>query len=195
MNSIFSSERERRLWLWTLAAVAAIFATLGLAQTLAGILRDRGLLTGVFWLGFWLIGAAVFFLGLKTRPRGIEISIWLGIAGVYLMTMLRMAIPEERSHLMEYSVVAVLIHEALKERALTRRVPVPALLAIGMTALVGVFDETIQLLLPNRVFDPIDMLFNALAAFMAISASQALAWARRRARRLAPQDLQDDHPE
>ena len=45
--------------------------------------------------------------------------------------------------------------------------------------LVGVLDECIQLLLPSRVFDPVDMLFNALAAVMAVGASSALHWARR----------------
>ena len=33
--NIFSSYRERRLWLWVLAVMVAIYATLGLAQTLA----------------------------------------------------------------------------------------------------------------------------------------------------------------
>lgn len=75
------------------------------------------------------------------------------------------------------------IYEALTERAsLGRRVPVPALLAILTTTLVGVLDECIQAFLPSRVFDPIDMLFNFLAGTMSVVASVALAWARRRFR-------------
>lgn len=54
----FSSKRERRLWLWALVVVLAIYATMGLAQTLAGALRDRGLISNGFWLGLSLIGAA-----------------------------------------------------------------------------------------------------------------------------------------
>jgi len=46
--------------------------------------------------------------------------------------------------------------------------------------LIGVLDECIQAFLPNRVFDPLDILFNALAAVMAVVASAALTWARRR---------------
>ena len=68
--SLFASARERRLWAWTLAVVVAIFSTLGLARTLAGILRDRGLLDNLFVLGMLLIGAAILTQGLKTRPRG-----------------------------------------------------------------------------------------------------------------------------
>ena len=92
-----------------------------------------------------------------------------------------MAIPTERSHLVEYGVVAVFVHEALRERARHgRRVPAPALLAVLAAGFVGVLDECIQLLLPSRVFDPLDMLFNVLGATMAVAASAALGWARRR---------------
>ncbi len=82
----------------------------------------------------------------------------------------------ERTHLMEYGVVGVFVHEALTERASQgRRVPVPAaLLAILATTLVGALDEGIQAILPSRVFDPVDMLFNLLAAVMAVTASAAL---------------------
>jgi hypothetical protein len=179
--SLFTSDRERRLWLWTLAVLFAIYSTLSLASTLAGELRDRGLIEASFWLGLFLVGAAVAFLGLRTGPSGLTVGVALGVAGVYLIAFLRMTSPEERTHLVEYTMVALLIYEALKERAGNdRRVPVPALLAIGTTALLGVLDEGIQALLPSRVFDPIDILFNALAGLMAVLANVALAWARRR---------------
>jgi VanZ family protein len=63
-----------------------------------------------------------------------------------------------------------------------RRVPTPAVLAIGVTALIGWLDEGIQALLPNRFYDIQDVGFNALAALMAIVASLALEWARGRVR-------------
>lgn len=178
--SFFTSNRERHLWLWTLVVVVAIYSTLGLARTLAGVLRDRDLISTSFWLGLLLVGAAIVMQGLKTRPGGAEIGVMLGIAGVYLIAFLRMTIPEERSHLIEYTVVALFIYEALTERASQgRRVPVPALLAILATALVGVLDECIQAFLPSRVFDPRDILFNILAGVMAVAASVVLGWARR----------------
>jgi VanZ family protein len=97
--------------------------------------------------------------------------------------LFRVTIPE-RSHLVEYGVVAVFIYEALTERASQgRRVPLPALLAVVATSLVGALDECIQAFLPSRVFDPIDILFNVLAGVMAVVASAALSWARRWARR------------
>jgi hypothetical protein len=178
--SLFTSARERRLWFWTLVVLVAIYSTLGLAGTLAGALRDRGLISASFWLGLFLVGAAIVIHGLKMRPGVAQIGVALGIAGVYLIAFLRMTSPEARTHLIEYSLVAILIYEALAERQRNgRQVPAPAVLAVVATALLGLLDESIQLLLPNRIFDFIDIGFNALAGFMAIIAILSLAWARR----------------
>lgn len=179
-GSLFTSDRERRLWAWTAAVVVAIYSTLGLARTLAGILREEGLLVAAFGLGMLLVGGTVLVVGLRRRPGGLEIGIALGVATAYYMVLVRMALPEERTHLIEYGVVAVLIHEALKERASgNRRVPVPALIAVVAAAAVGAIDEVIQAFLPTRVFDLEDILFNSLAAVMAVASSVALSWARR----------------
>ena len=138
-------------------------------------------LDGLFFFGLFMLGLMTLTLALKSRPGGVEIGIGVGVAAVYLMVFARMAVPEERSHLIEYSVVAVFIYEALQERASQgRRVPLPALMAVLATSLVGFLDECIQLLLPTRVFDPRDILFNVLAAVMAVVATLFLRWARRR---------------
>ena len=178
--SLFTSGRERRLWLWVLAVVVAIYSTLGLARTLAGALSDSGVGTALFLLGCLLVLATIVTQGLKTRPSGAEVAVALGIAAAYLLVFVRMAIPTERSHLIEYGVVAVFIYEALMERVSQgHRVPVPTLLTILATSLVGLLDECIQAFLPSRVFDPQDILFNVLAAVMAVAAGVVLGWARR----------------
>jgi VanZ family protein len=61
-----------------------------------------------------------------------------------------------------------------------RHVPWPAALAVATTAVVGWIDEGIQALLPSRVYDLRDVGVNALAGLMAIIATLALTWARRR---------------
>ncbi|NNF57280.1 MAG: VanZ family protein [Rhodothermaceae bacterium] len=125
-----------------------------------------------------LIGVAILTQGLRVRPGGREVGVGMGVAVVYFFMFFRMAIPE-RSHLIEYSVVAVLVYEALTERVSQgRRVPVPALLAILATSLVGALDEGIQMFFPTRVFDPVDILFNVLAAVMAVLAVAVLRWAQ-----------------
>lgn len=181
---VFTSIRERRLWLLTLAVVVGIYSTLGLVRPIATALRESGLLGIFFGIGMLLVIVTIILIGLKTRPGGAEIGVFLGIIAAYLMVFVRMALPEERTHLIEYSVVAIFIHEALKERASQgRRVPAPALLAILAASLIGVLDECIQEFLPSRVFDPRDILFNVLASIMAVSANLSLAWVRRKTKK------------
>lgn len=179
--AVFTSVREKRYWMAAAVVVVLIYSTLGLAQTFAEELRDQGLVSDAIWLGLWLVVAAVVVTGLKTRPGWAVVGATLGILGVYLLVLTRMGIPEERSHLIEYGIVGILIHEALKERAgADAAILRPALLAIAMTAAVGTVDEIIQGFLPNRVFDVRDIAFNAAAGAMAVTASVVLSWTRSR---------------
>ena len=179
--SLFTSDRERRFWLWTLAVVVAIYSSLGLARTLSDELRNRELFGVFFLLGLLLMGATIVTLSVKTPPGVAEIGVALGVGGAYLLVLPRIALEAERTHLFEYGLVAVLMYEALKERAAHGGRPRrPALIAIVATSLVGLLDELIQALIPSRVFDPVDIQANVLAAVMAITASLALARAGRR---------------
>lgn len=178
-----TSTREGRLWAWTALAVAGVYSTLVLASVFEDTLYDQGVAAIAFLAAMALVFLTVVTQGLSVRPRGLEVGVGLGITVVYAMVIVRMAIPE-RSHLIEYGVVAVFVFEALVERSRSGRyVPVPWLLAIVGTTLIGAIDEGIQLFLPHRVFDPVDTLFNCLAAVMAVLAMSMLRWARRRASR------------
>ena len=167
---LFTSTRERRLWLCALAVVAAIYATLGLAGTLAGVLREHSLLPASLLILMFLTVAAIVGSGRRRRPGRREVWVACGVTAVYGMAVLRMGGSlEERTHLFEYGIVAVLVHQALRERLHNgRRVPAPAVLALVATALLGWLDEGIQALLPNRVYDNFDVASNAIAALIAI---------------------------
>lgn len=176
----FTSLREKRLWIWTLAVFTAIFSTLFIGQPLANLLQDQDVQAVFFVLGMLLTAAAVIVHGLKTKPSGKELSILLGIIAVYVMFIFRMGAPE-RSHLIEYSVLAIFMHKAFIERARQKKLIFkPAICALIFAFLVGVLDECIQIVLPNRVFDPEDILFNGIAATMAIASSALLNWIRKR---------------
>ena len=170
---LFTSTRERRLWLWSLAVVAAIYSTLGLAGSLAARLREDNLMAAAVFVLMILTVATIVGSGLRRRPGRRELWVGLGLAAVYGMAVLRMGVgPEERTHLFEYGIVAVLVYRALRERADNgRRVRAPALLALVVTVLLGWLDEGIQALLPNRVYDNFDVLSNAVAALIGIAGS------------------------
>ena len=180
---LFSSRRERRLWTALLIVLAAIYATLGNAPAIAAMLRERVDLTEMMVFVSLVALVVISILFVRRRPGRAEIAVGFGILIVYLMAWLRIGVasPEERTHLFEYSLVAALVHEALLERrANGRRVPAPAILALIISVLLGWLDEGIQSFLPNRVYDLVDVAFNALAATMIISARWLLDFARRK---------------
>ncbi len=191
-GSHFTSDRERRLWAYTLAVMLAIYSTLSPAQELSVALRERGVLGVSSAAAMVVVGLVIALHWAKTRPGRLEIWAGLGIAAIYLTTMIRMPVPEARSHLFEYSLVALLIDQALTERQRNgRRVPVPPLLALVATVALGWLDEGIQAFLPNRVYDLLDVGQNAAFAVWAITASLFIRCARsldifRRIRRHSP---------
>lgn len=181
-STLFASSRERNLWLLAAAVVVAIYSTLGLATTLAEQLTDRNLLDNISAVGFLVLFGAVFIVGLQGRlPSAFTVAVTIGVLAVYALVFLRMASPIERSHLFEYSLLAILIHEALSERSRAgREVQRPGVSAVVLASVIGVIDELLQLIIPSRVFDPIDIGFNVFAAFMGVAVSGAVAWALRR---------------
>ena len=181
--SIFRTLREKRLWFYALLVLLAILSTLAFGRPLQEMLRDQNVQTVFFLIGMILTGATIITHGLKTQPSKTEITIWIGIAAVYIMFIFRLGAPE-RSHLIEYSVLSIFVHEALTERwGQKKGDAVPALLAFLTVSIIGVLDESVQMFLPSRVFDPTDMLFNSLAALMAIGGSMILKYARNKFRR------------
>lgn len=172
-SGIFTSRRERRLWMRTLLVVVAIYSTLGLASVLARWAYHQQLVTAAFVACLLLVGLTILTQGLRYRPRGVEVGVALGLAAVYLLVFLRLAIPE-RSHLIEYGVVGSFVYEALRERGRHGRLRRPALAAVTVTLLIGTVDEVLQLFLPGRVFDTTDIAFNGLAALFAVGSASIL---------------------
>lgn len=180
-KNLIKSDRERRLWIIVFIAMTVIYSTVGLALKIAKYLEDNDLQAVFFVLGMVLVGATIVTQGLKVRPGGTEIIVSLGLFAVFFMAGTRITLLEERSHLIEYSVVALFIFEALKERKSNGSdVPLPGLIAILVTSLFGIIDEVIQAVTPKRVFDPQDIFFNTSAAVFAVIASLILSWIRKK---------------
>ena len=178
-ETLFTSDRERRLWIWTLVVVGAVYSTLGLARSLATWIEARDLLVWAFVLGMALVSVSIVALSVQRWPRMTEVAVALGVGAVLLMALQRTGMDVERSHLFEYAIVAIFVYAALAERSRNGRrlVGPPAVVAIAVATTIGVLDEAIQAIVPFRVFDPVDMLFNSLAVIAAVAASVAVGWA------------------
>lgn len=175
--------RERRLWLWAVVVAAVIFTAADLARAVSEALHRSGLPASgpnLFSIGMLLIGIMILVQGLRGRPRGVEVGFAVGLVAITVLGLARGLSEAERSHLIEYAVLALIVYEALLERRRRGRpVPVPAVLAIGGTTLVGTLDECIQILLPNRTFDWFDIGFDFLASILAVGSSVGLGLIRR----------------
>ena len=185
--AFFSSRRERRLWIALFIVLAGIYSTLAQAPAIVALVGERIVESAGTSLFFamlaLLIIIPIFFI--DKRLGRVEIAVGIGILAVFLMAWLRVGSWEERTHLFEYAMVAALVHELLLERRDNgRRVPAPTLLALLISLLLGLLDESIQYLLPNRVFDLIDVAFNSLAATIIIGARWVVSllwcWIERR---------------
>jgi hypothetical protein len=147
------------------------------------MLRDQNVQAVFFLTGMVLAAVAIVIHGWRrVRPHRSELALWFGLAAVYTMLVFRLGAPE-RSHLIEYSVLAIFIHRALLERWGDERAWRTAGVAFALTGAVALLDEGIQFFLPHRVFDPVDLFFDGMVAAMALLASRVLNWGRRHFRK------------
>ena len=175
----FVSKREKRLWVVACLVVLAIYSTLGVVADWLRLLQNSGWGSEVFLFGCCLIFVFVVTQGMTVVPGWKEIIVALGVAVVYSLVLETIDYPEERIHVILYGVVALLIHAALMERpAQRKRALASFIVVVAATTCLGTIDELIQGVLPSRVFDVGDILYNVLAAIMAVTTNTSLRWAR-----------------
>lgn len=148
----------------------SIYSSLGLAGVLVEELQNRGVLEIFYAIFAFLTLIVLISQGLKVRPKGVEIAVGLGLIIAFSMVVIRMGIPViERTHLIEYGLLATFIFQALVEGAQNgRNVPLLPIIAILVTSIFGFIDELVQAILPNRIFDIRDIVFNVLSAIITV---------------------------
>ena len=174
----FTSKKEKFLWYCAFMVFIAIYSTLFIGRPLIDFFSNQNVQALIFMIGMMLAGSAIIVHGLRTNSGKLEWVIMLGLGSVFGMLLLRLGLAE-RSHLIEYSVLTVFIHQAIIERFQDKYyyfilAGVAFVIAFG----IGVVDELIQILLPNRVFDGVDILFNGMAAAFAVGSYLILTWVR-----------------
>ena len=169
----FTSERERKLWIWALVVFIAIYATLFLGGQLIDFMVERRIIEQSTFYLFLVLILAFIFSGLKNSGKRLEYWIYAGVIAVYGMALLRMDLTTtERSHMFEYGLLSILIYEALIERRLNgANVKFPVLTSIMTAGTIGLLDECIQHFISYRVFDIVDIGFNYFASAFGVFTS------------------------
>tara|TARA_B100000959_G_scaffold176544_1_gene184824 strand:+ start:2604 stop:3188 length:585 start_codon:yes stop_codon:yes gene_type:complete len=157
------------VWRWRVAVLYLVFVylTLPFARDIGTYLRSLEMLRFTTLMIFIVVVFTAMALNmerLKTMSLGSIISIV-----VYLIlsfsVFFSIDAPEERLHIVEYSVMAWMFHWALKDTMKEARA---YLAAFAITFFAGCGDEVIQYFLPDRYYDFRDVLFNAAGASMGI---------------------------
>ncbi len=147
---------------WALAAwLILLYSTLGVVRTVVDWLRPDGWLGPAVTIAFVATGALATGLLLRVSQRRVRLIAALALVALtYGLVLMHMPRAEERMHLLEYGIVALLAFAAFPGRYRFVR-------AMGFTLAAGWLDEGIQALLPSRMYDLRDVAFNALAGVLA----------------------------
>lgn len=145
--------------------VLLIYVTLGYVRCLSDALRCRGLLGYVSMAIIFLLCGVVFARLRQLSSRGSRrlIVILLGIS--VLSSLFFLPFPEERLHVVEYSILGWLLGWSL---ACSGKWPAWWGVGVLLAWLIGYGDEMIQCFLPNRVFDVRDIFLNGIAGMVGL---------------------------
>lgn len=176
---LFTSTKEKWHWILVALVVFAILIVLFTGSPLLSLFNNQNHQAILFVSGMVLSGSSILFYGLKSKSIKREIGIFLGLAGVFLMLFLRLGLTE-RSHVIEYSVLTLFVFTAFEERSKNKPdANSPILNTFLFSIPIGIIDESIQILRPERVFDINDIVFNSLVCIATIAALASIRWIRK----------------
>lgn len=150
---IFMQVRSTRLVLFIYVLI--IYSSLPMARGLLNWISSSGWSEGFsFFVNTVLIIAGALLVVYAFYKGGMK-ALWamVSVTGLLILA-LSLERPEERLHFLEYFVLGVITKRAIG--GITKQV--------AFVLLVGLVDEGIQYLLPQRVGDLRDVLFNAISS-------------------------------
>jgi len=159
-------KKKFRAWLWVTLCSLAIFLIVPIARTIQNFVSAHW---GRSLFGYAVLAAVgavflflLYFLVFKLKIRSPSNYIWLtAVACLYVYFTLKLwRVPEQAIHFLEYGVLGYFLFSAL---SLSIRDKTIYLVAFLSGSLVGIFDEILQWMIPERYFDFRDIGLNALA--------------------------------
>ncbi|MEW5900088.1 MAG: VanZ family protein [Acidobacteriota bacterium] len=159
--------RKILAWLWVSLCILAIFLVVPLARVIQKFVSSHW---GRSLFGYVVLAATTLaFCGLlyvlvfRLKIRTPSNYFWLtGVACLYVYFTLQLwRAPEEAVHFLEYGLLGYFLFRALSLSIRDKSI-YPTAFLIG--AMVGIFDEILQWVMPNRYWDFRDAGLNAIAA-------------------------------
>ena len=162
--------REWHAWVSVFVYTLILYSTLTLAFNLYVRVYDQvGRETVSFWMnaGFVVVGVPLILFALvvyRPGPSGLAALLLIGMTVALCLDQL--AVPAKRFHFFQYAPLTVLVFDALRFRCRDRGIYVWAMLLVS---LIGLGDETIQWLLPDRYFGVVDVVINSVAGLLTLT--------------------------
>jgi len=165
---IFSNkpqEKQAVSWIWAGGWVAFIYLTIPFARSIQKMVYEQANKSLFLWITFFAFAVAAGWLirallknQWSARPNQIISLTAIGGLISWVIWSLR-AHPEEAFHLVQYGVLSLLLFRALSHRF--RDPSIYAIVAL-IGAALGILDELIQWMVPQRYFDYRDIGINVL---------------------------------
>ncbi len=176
-------------WSTLILDVAVILATLPLIPIVWVPLRDgigppatTALSTVLGLGGAWILLKVMRVLTLRKSWSPLR-GLMLGVsASVFLFFLWRLENPVEKVHFFQYGFLSFLAYHCIGTTWQGLGIWPLRTATVGLAAAVGLLDEAIQYLLPNRFGDMRDVGFNLLAGVMGLVITTLLQDNRRRER-------------
>ena len=164
------AESEWLSWLYACIWSLLIFVTVPVARVIQVYVsehwgRDLFLYGVVVIIVLLLIASLLLITGKRTATA--MNYVWLiGIATVFIVYTIQLrGNPEEAVHFVQYGILSILVYRALTHRITDYGIYFVAFL---LTSTVGLIDEALQWLTPNRVWGLKDIRLDAVAAALAL---------------------------
>ncbi|MCD6413176.1 MAG: VanZ family protein [Elusimicrobia bacterium] len=161
---------KNKRWFLAFSYVFLIYATLPLMRGILNFVRKiLGCETFSLFVNFFLFSVllSVLLIFFKNFFTVKKLLFLFAVLLVFLLFVRKLRLPEERIHFLEYGLCGFLFSYACQtltglpagQAGKTRKI----VFAFAFTFAAGILDELIQKVLPMRVFDLRDILFNIVA--------------------------------
>lgn len=160
---------ERRAWIAVALYTFVLYSTLTVAFDLYVSVYDQvGKATVSQWMNLSLAGTALLLalfviVWIRPRPSGYLAMLLIGLTLAFCVSQL--TIPAKRFHFFQYAPLTVLIFDSLRFRCKDRGIYV---CSMALVTLIGLGDETVQWMLPDRHFGILDLVINSAAGLLTL---------------------------